>query len=63
VFQQNINGNKTSSTPFVTADGWVWFQGTDNKLWCMRTDGSQQSNFTNNRTLTPPTQVATSALR
>jgi hypothetical protein len=31
--QYVINDNTTSSTPFVTSDGWVYFRGTDNKLW------------------------------
>lgn len=55
VYQQNINNNATNSRPFLTADGWVWFQGTDNRLWRMRTNGSQQSNPGNTTTLTSPT--------
>ena len=31
------------TTPFVTADGWVWFQDIDYKLYRMKTDGSQLS--------------------
>jgi hypothetical protein len=54
VFQQNVNGIKTSSAPFVTADGWVWFRGTDDKLWRMKTDGSLQSNPGGNKTLNTP---------
>jgi len=33
--------NTTKSTPFVTADGWVYFQSTDNKLCKVWNDGSQ----------------------
>ncbi|MGI9073134.1 MAG: hypothetical protein ACR2JB_17910 [Bryobacteraceae bacterium] len=31
--QSQIGNNTTKSTPFVTVDGWAWFQGTDDKLW------------------------------
>jgi Domain of unknown function (DUF5050) len=43
MFQENINGNTTSSKPFLTADGWVWFRGTNNILWRVFNDGSKQS--------------------
>lgn len=52
--QHQLGGNTTSSTPYVTADGWVWFQGTDNKLWKVRTDGSQQSQPRGNTTSAAP---------
>src|SRR5258708_25903718 len=32
----------TKSTPFATSDGWVWFQGTDNKLWKVFNDIARQ---------------------
>ncbi len=44
MFQENVNGNKTRSQPFVTADGWVWFQGENNNhLLRVFNDGSKQS--------------------
>src|SRR5262245_22069021 len=46
--------NKTKSTPFVTADGWVWFQGTNDGLNRMKTDGSQKTIVDNNLTLSTP---------
>jgi hypothetical protein len=55
--QFQINNNTTSSTPFVTADGWVWFQGTDDRLWKVCNDGTQQSQPGNNTTSAPPTVV------
>ncbi len=41
--QNQIGNNTTKSTPFVTAGGWVWFQGTDNKLYKVFNDGTQLS--------------------
>jgi hypothetical protein len=55
--QHQLGDNTTSSTPFVTSDGWVWFQGTDNKLWKVRTDGTQQSQPGNNTTSSSPLVV------
>jgi len=52
--QYTVGNNTTKSTPFVTPDGWVWFQGTDNKLWKVFEDGSQQSQPGNNETLSTP---------
>jgi hypothetical protein len=49
-----IGNNTTKSTPFVTTDGWVWFQGTDNKLWKVFNDGTQQSQPGNNTTSSSP---------
>jgi hypothetical protein len=55
--QHQLGNNTTSSTPFVTPDGWVWFQGTDNKLWKVCTDGTQQSQPGNNTTSSSPLVV------
>jgi hypothetical protein len=52
--QHQLGDNTTSSTPFVTSDGWAWFQGTDNKLWKVLLDGSQQSQPGNNTTSSSP---------
>lgn len=56
VFQENINGNVMKGKPFVTADRRIWFQGTDNKLWCVFWDGEQwtQSNPRGNTTSASP---------
>jgi len=35
----HIGGHKTKSSPFVSGD-WVYFQGTDDKLWKIKNDGS-----------------------
>src|SRR5579864_4019979 len=40
--QNQIAGNTTSATPFITADGWVYFRGTDDKLWKVKNDGTGQ---------------------
>jgi hypothetical protein len=52
--QSQIGNNTTASTPFVTPDGWVYFQGTDNKLWKVFNDGSQQSQIGPNTTASTP---------
>ena len=52
--QFKINYNTTASAPFVTPDGWVWFRGTDNTLWKVFQDGSQQSNPGKNGTSASP---------
>jgi hypothetical protein len=39
--QTQIGGNSTKSAPFVTPDGWVYFQGTDDRLLKVFNDGSQ----------------------
>ncbi len=52
--QSQIGGNTTTSSPFVTPDGWVYFQGTDNKLWKVFNDGSQQSQIGPNTTEATP---------
>jgi hypothetical protein len=58
--QHQLGDNTTASTPFVTPDQWVWFQGTDNKLWKVCTDGTQQSQPGNNTTSSPPLVVGNS---
>jgi hypothetical protein len=57
VNQEQVGNNTTASTPFVTSDGWVWFQGTDNRLWKVFNDGTQQSQPGNNTTSSPPVVV------
>ena len=52
--QFQIGNNTTSSTPFVTSDGWVYFQGTDNKLWKVFNDGTQQSQIGGNTAAAMP---------
>src|SRR5207248_561141 len=54
----NPGGNKTLSTPFVTADGWVWFQGPNNALIRMKPDGSQQSEPGSHTTANTPVVTA-----
>jgi hypothetical protein len=53
-FLYQIGGNKTSSTPFVTSDGWVYFRGTDNKLFKIKNDGTGQMQIGNNKTNSTP---------
>jgi Domain of unknown function (DUF5050)/Papain-like cysteine protease AvrRpt2 len=50
----NIGGNTTASTPFVASDGWVYFQGTDNKLWKVKNDGTGQEQIGGNTTASAP---------
>jgi hypothetical protein len=52
--QARVGNNTTASTPFVTADGWVYFRGTDNTLWKVFNDGSQQARVGNNTTASTP---------
>jgi hypothetical protein len=52
--QVTVGNNTTRSTPFVTADGWLWFQGTDNRLGKVFNDGTQQSQPGNNSTASSP---------
>ena len=55
VQQSQIGPNTTASTPFVTSDGWVFFQGTtDNKLWKVRDDGNGQAWIGDNTTASTP---------
>ena len=51
--QTQINGNTTASRPFVV-NGWVYFQGTDNKLWKVQTNGTQQAQINDNTTASTP---------
>src|SRR5260370_733772 len=52
--QYKIRMNTTSSTPFVTADGWVYFQGTDNRLWKVNLCGTSQMQIGHNTTKSTP---------
>lgn len=52
--QMQVGNNTTASTPFVTADQWVYFQGTDNKLWKVYNDGSGQMWIGGNSTDSAP---------
>jgi predicted alpha-1,6-mannanase (GH76 family) len=59
--QEWIGNNTTASMPFVTPDGWVYFQGTDwdlthgaGTLWKVFNDGSHQSPVGNNTTASTP---------
>jgi outer membrane protein assembly factor BamB len=49
----NIGGNTTSSSPFV-ADGVVYFRGTNDKLFRVNPDGSNQQNIGGNKTSDSP---------
>ena len=55
--QKQIDKCTTKSTPFVTADGWVWFQGTDDHLYKVFNDGTQLSRPGANDTSSPPVVV------
>jgi hypothetical protein len=50
---QHLN-NSTQSTPFVTSDGWVYFQGTDNRLLKVFNDGSNGTQIGTNTTDSAP---------
>ena len=50
---QHLN-NFTQSTPFVTSDGWVYFQGTDNRLLKVFNDGSNGTQIGTNTTDSAP---------
>jgi len=61
--QRQIGNNTTASMPFVVSrpssdwlhsDDWIYFRGTDNKLWRVKYDGSQQSQIGNNSTASTP---------
>jgi len=52
--QNQIANNMTSSSPFVTADEVIYFQGPDNKLMRVNSDGSNQSQIGNNTTKSTP---------
>ncbi len=40
----NPHGFKTQSNVFVAADGYMYFRGTDDKVWRVKTDGTDSSN-------------------
>ena len=50
---RNIGGHFTKSSPFVAGD-WVYFQGTDDKLWKVKTDGSGTSHIGGHKTKSSP---------
>ncbi len=52
--QNQIGNNTTASSPFVTASGVVYFQGTDNKLWRVNGDGTGQTQIGTNKTKSTP---------
>ena len=52
--QNQIGNNTTASSPFVTASGVVYFQGTDNKLWKVNGDGTGQTQIGTNKTKSTP---------
>ena len=72
--QSQIGGNTTKAMPFVTArlipegqpgpkrrlqiQDWVYFRGTDDKLWRVKNDGSQQSQIGRNTTSSTPFVVS-----
>jgi hypothetical protein len=49
-----VGMNKTSSAPFVTSDGWVYFRGTDDKLWKVSVCGTGQLWIGSNHTKSTP---------
>ena len=64
----NIGGNYTQSSPYVSEDGWVYFQGTytytgdgtePGHLWNVFNDGTQQSQLGGNYTGSTPKVGAT----
>jgi hypothetical protein len=52
--QNQIGNNTTASTPFVTPGDVVYFQGTDNKLWRVNSDGTDQYQIGTNTTDSEP---------
>jgi hypothetical protein len=52
--QNQIGSNTTSSSPFVVPGDVIYFQGTDNKLWKVNSDGSGQLHIGNNTTSSTP---------
>ena len=51
------NRFKTKATPFVTSDGWIYFQGIDNKLWKIDTNGNNANWLGSNKTASTPVVV------
>ena len=49
---------RDSSTPFVVPDpnggAWIYYQGTNNELWKIKDDGSQQTQVGGNTTVSTP---------
>jgi hypothetical protein len=52
--QNQIGNNTTSSSPLVAAGDVIYFRGTDNKLWEVNSDGSNQSQIRTNSTNSTP---------
>ncbi|MEO6800584.1 MAG: DUF5050 domain-containing protein [Rhodanobacter sp.] len=52
--QNQIGNNKTASSPFITANNVVYFQGTDYKLWKINADGTGQIQIGTNTTKSTP---------
>ena len=52
--QNQIGNNTTASRPFVTPGGVVYFRGTDNKLWRVNSDGTNQMQIGSNTTKSTP---------
>jgi hypothetical protein len=52
--QMQVGNNFTKATPFVTLDGWVYFQGTDNRLLRVFNDGSNGMQIGTNTTDAAP---------
>jgi hypothetical protein len=52
--QNQIGNNTTASSPFVTASGVVYFRGTDDKLWRVNGDGTEQTQIGTNTTKSRP---------
>lgn len=51
----NLGGWKTNSSPFVSvADGFVYFQGTDNTLWRVNKDDGSGGKVQGFQTKSPP---------
>jgi hypothetical protein len=53
ILQHNVGNNKTISMPWVSG-GWVYFRGTDDKLWAIKTDGTGQKNVGGNTMTSTP---------
>jgi hypothetical protein len=52
--QNQIGPNTTSSSPFVAPGDVIYFQGTDNKLWMINGDGTDQIQIGTNTTSSTP---------
>ena len=49
-----VGGYKTKNTPCVPGDGYIYFQGTDDKLWKVPTSGSGGVNLGGYKTNSTP---------